>query len=93
MARPTELKAVQQFRSTWQRLSTDQRLSKALAQVPRNAGPLNSQRLIHRTLTVMRDVSPEYLERFVAYVDALGWLDDVAGNAPPTPRRSKAPGA
>lgn len=78
--KPAELKAVKQFRSTWRRISTDQRLNKALADVPVNAGPLNSQRLIHRTLSLMREVSPEYVERFVAYVDALSWLDDVAGS-------------
>lgn len=90
--KPTELKAVKQFRNTWRRLHTDQRLNQALAEAPQNAGPLNSHRLIHRTLTLMREVSPEYLERFVAYVDALGWLDDVAG-AGAAPKTAKAPKA
>lgn len=86
-----ELKAVQQFRGTWRRIRTDQRLMQALADVPRNAGPLNSQRLIHRTLARMQDLSPEYLASFVTYVDALSWLDDVAGSGT-APRRSKTPG-
>lgn len=86
---PVELKAVQQFRSTWTRLSADQRLTQALAKVPDNAGPLNSQRLLHRSLALMRDLSPDYLERFVSYVDALMWLDDVAGsNVTTTPGRT-----
>ena len=46
-----------------------------LAKVPENAGPLNSQHLVHRSLTLMRDLSPEYLNRFMSYVDALSWLD------------------
>jgi len=76
---------VQQFRSTWTRLSADQRLTQALAKVPDNAGPLNSQRLLHRSLALMRDLSPDYLERFVSYVDALLWLDEAAGSSAPRP--------
>lgn len=76
---PSELKTLQYFRRTWSRLSADQRLNQSLAQVPENAGPLNSQHLVHRALSLMRDVSPEYLARFVTYVDALMWLDQVNG--------------
>jgi hypothetical protein len=28
---------------------------------------------------MMRDLSPEYLERFMSYVDALLWLDQANG--------------
>lgn len=74
-----ELKTLRYFRSTWSRLSAHQRLTQSLAQVPANAGPLNSQHLVHRALTLMRDASPEYLNRFVSYVDALLWLDQASG--------------
>lgn len=90
---PAELKAVQQFRSTWTRLSADQRLTQALAKVPDNAGPLNSQRLLHRSLALMRELSPDYLERFVSYVDALLWLDDVAGSSASNTPSKAAPRA
>ena len=48
--------------------------------MPKNAAPLNSHHLVHRSLTLMRDLSPEYLDRFMSYVDALLWLDQA--NAP-----------
>lgn len=74
-----ELKTLRYFRSTWSRLSAHQRLTQSLAQVPANAGPLNSHHLVHRTLILMRDASPPYLNRFISYVDALLWLDQASG--------------
>jgi hypothetical protein len=44
------------------------------AGVPENAGPLNTNHL-HRSLSLMREVSPGYLEQFLSYVDALSWLE------------------
>lgn len=75
VAPPGELKALSYFRSTWSQLSVDQQLTQALAQVPDNAGPLNSHRLALQSLKLMRDVAPDYLKRFMSYVDALFWLD------------------
>lgn len=63
------------FKRTWSRLSADQRLAQSRASLPENAGPLNSQHLVHRSLVLMRELSPEYLERFVGYIDALQWLE------------------
>lgn len=67
------------LRSTWSRLHADRRLTQSLAKVPENAGPLNSHHLVHRSLTLMRELSPAYLHRFMAYVDALFWLDQAGG--------------
>jgi hypothetical protein len=72
---PPELKTLRYFRSTWTRLAADQRLTQALAQVPENPGPLHSQHLVHRALTLMRELSPDYLQHFMAQVDALLWLE------------------
>ena len=68
-------KTLQFFKRTWSRLSADQRLAQSRASLPENAGPLNSQHLVHRALTLMQSLSPEYLERFVGYIDALQWLE------------------
>jgi len=87
---PVELKAVQQFRSTWTKLRADQRLTQSQAQVPQNAGPLNSQRLVHRSLARMNELSPAYLAQFISYADALMWLDDVAGQVPGPAKRTRA---
>ncbi len=70
-----ELKTLRLHRSTWTRLSVDQRLNQALAQVPDNAGPLNTQRLLNQALGLMRNTSPQYLQRFMAYAEALLWID------------------
>lgn len=86
---PRELKALQRFRGTWSRLSAEQRLRQAFAQVPPQAGPLNSHHLVHRALVLMRDTSPEYLQRFVAHVDALLWLDQMQSAAVPLPARAQ----
>jgi hypothetical protein len=77
----TELKSIRYFKSTWSKLSADRRLTQSLAKVPENAGPLNSHHLVHRSLTLMRDLSPEYLNRFMSYVDALSWVDQLNGAA------------
>ena len=74
-----ELKAVSYFKSTWVKLSADQWLTQSMAKVPENAGPLHSHQLVHRALTLMRDLSPEYLNRFMSYVDTLLWLDQARG--------------
>jgi hypothetical protein len=66
---------LQFFKRTWSRLSADQRLAQSRAALPDNAGPLNSQHLVHRALVLMRELSPQYLEQFVGYIDALQWLE------------------
>jgi hypothetical protein len=77
-----ELKALGYFRSTWSKLNVDRQLTHSLAELPKNAGPLNSQLLVLRSLELMREVSPAYLQRFMTYVDALHCLDQVnSGNA------------
>lgn len=81
-----ELKTLSYFRSTWTKLSADRRLTQSLAKVPENAGPLNSHHLVHRSLTLMRDLSPEYLNRFMTYVDALSWLDQANAMRADVPR-------
>ncbi len=77
---PAELEALAYFRRTWSRLSAQQRLAQSLATLPNNAGPLNSHHLVHRALTAMRELSPEYLDQFMSHVDALLWLDLANGN-------------
>ncbi|WP_367189078.1 DUF2894 domain-containing protein [Burkholderia sp. Ed8] len=70
---------VDYFRTMWSKVRTEQQYRESLDQVPRNAGPLNSNSLVHRSLATMRELSPEYLQQFLSYVDALAWLEDLAG--------------
>jgi hypothetical protein len=85
-----ELQALAYFRHTWAKLAVHRSLNQSIAKTPKNAGPLNSHRLVLRSLEVMREVSPDYLNRFVGYVDALLVLDGMGSPAPapapaPTP--------
>ena len=81
-----ELKSVAYFRNTWSRLSTEQQLTQTLAQAPANAGPMNSQHLVLRALEAMRDISPDYLQAFMSYIDALIWLDHADPTRPASSR-------
>ncbi|HWV06502.1 DUF2894 domain-containing protein [Ralstonia sp.] len=75
-----ELKILEDVRDTWSRVSAEKQLRDALDKVPVNAGPLNSSSLVHRSLLLMRAVSPDYLRQFLAYVDALSWLERMSGD-------------
>ena len=72
---PPELKALRQHRDGWTRLHLDLRITQALAQVPDNAGPLNTQRLLNQALQRLHQLAPQYLQQLVAQVEALLWLD------------------
>jgi hypothetical protein len=78
------------FRNTWSKLSVDRHVTQAIEQAPENAGPLNSHRLVLRSLALMRDISPDYLNRFVSYVDTLLWLDQADGKHRPMVKRKAA---
>ncbi|WNO05440.1 DUF2894 domain-containing protein [Rhodoferax mekongensis] len=70
-----ELKSVQQFRQSWQRMKVQDQVEHALQQGPANAGPLNSHRLVLRTLGLMQDLSPAYLHHFMSHLDTMLQLD------------------
>jgi hypothetical protein len=74
-----EPKLIDYFRDTWTRVSASQQLQQSLERVPEHAGPLNSSHLVHRSLTLMREMSPAYFEQFLSYVDALTWLEQMHG--------------
>ena len=73
------LRSVSAFKDTWSRLRAEQRLRQALAGVPAQAGPLNSSHVVHRALQALHDLSPAYLDAFIAYIDTLLALDDASG--------------
>jgi hypothetical protein len=74
-----EPEVLEYFRELWSRLSTESQLRQSLQQVPGNAGPLNSSSLVHRSLSLMRELSPGYLQQFLSYVDALSRLEQTNG--------------
>lgn len=85
-----ELKAIRQFRNTWSKLSADKQVAKALDQAPKNAGPINSHMLVLRSLALMRDIAPDYLNRFMTYADTLLCLDQHAQQAFALPAKPAA---
>ena len=71
---------VQQFRQQLSKISVQKQVRQAIAQAPQNAGPINSHMLVLRALGLMRDISPDYLDRFMGYVDTLLCLDEAERN-------------
>ena len=67
---------VRQFRKQLRQISVQKRVSKAIARAPQNAGPINSHMLVLRALGLMRDISPDYLNRFMTHVDTLLCLQE-----------------
>jgi hypothetical protein len=70
---------------------SEKQLRQSLDQVPRNAGPLNSSSLVHRALSLMREVSPGYLQQFLAYADALSWLEQLNASVAAAAPAKEAP--
>lgn len=83
-----ELESLEYFRSVWSRVSADRQVRQSQEQVHKNAGPLNSNQLVHRALSLMREVSPGYLQQFLSYTDALMWLEQVHAALAPPPREA-----
>jgi hypothetical protein len=63
------------FRQELGKISVQKQVTQAIAQAPQNAGPINSHSLVLRSLGLMRDLSPDYLNRFMGYVDTLLFMD------------------
>lgn len=79
--RSPDLPMLDYFRETWSKFSAEKQLRHSREQVPDNAGPLNTNSLVHRSLSLMRECSPGYLQQFLSYVEALSWMEQLAGSA------------
>jgi hypothetical protein len=85
-----ELKTIRNHRNTWSKLSVDLQVAQALEQAPKNAGPINSHMLVLRSLALMRDVSPDYLNRFMSYADTLLRLGQIEKEKLSNPKKRPA---
>lgn len=72
-----ELEALDEFRKTWSGIRSRHQLRQSLEPVSADAGPLNSTALVHRSIALMHELSPGYLDHFLAYVDALSWMEQI----------------
>ncbi|HBN54887.1 MAG TPA: DUF2894 domain-containing protein, partial [Stenotrophomonas sp.] len=69
-----------EFQQLWTRIRIDGLLRQCLDGLPEDAGPLHSSVLTYRAMALMREVCPDYLQHFVAYTDALSWLEQLCGS-------------
>jgi hypothetical protein len=72
-----ELPALLESRRIWAKVRAESQLRQSLERSPTEAGPLNSGALVHRSLVLMRELSPGYLQHLLAYVDALSWIEQM----------------
>ena len=69
------------FRKIWSTLLTRSQIRQSLERSsPSDAGPLNSATLVHRSLALMAELSPGYLQHFLSYADTLSWLERMGGS-------------
>jgi len=83
-----EMAMLGELRRLWAQVRSESQLRRSLQDLPEDAGPLNSGKLVHRALNLMGELSPQYLRHFLAHLDALAWIGQV-GPPPVVP----APGA
>ena len=88
-----DLRSAARFRETWSRISAEEEVIQAVERAPDNAGPLNSYRLVLRTLGLMQELSPDYLRRFMVQAETLLWLDQAGTRMKLPAGKSKAPTA
>lgn len=77
-----ELSSVRRFRRMWASSLSLERIDKAVFRKPEKAGPLNSHVLVLQSLSLMRELSPDYLRRFMTYVESLQWLEQASTRPP-----------
>ena len=82
-----ELKSFNSFKQFKEKYDTDKLVEQMITLRPENLGPLNPHMLLIKSLESLRELSPQYLSRFVTYIDALLRLED-ANNI--KPKKSKA---
>ena len=87
------LEALDEFQQIWSQVRTQSQVRQSMEQAPTNAGPLNSSALVHRSIALMRDLSPGYLQQFLAYIDDLAWLEQLGASSGPVIKDAPAPAA
>lgn len=90
---PDELASVRRFRRAWSASRSQQQVAQAALRKPANAGPLNSHALVLDSLELMRELSPDYLRRFLLHVESLQWLEQAREQAAPAGRARAAKSA
>jgi hypothetical protein len=82
-----ELKSFNSFKQFKEKYDTDKLVEQMITLRPENLGPLNPHMLLIKSLESLRELSPQYLSRFVTYIDAILRLEDATSAA----KKIKAP--
>lgn len=86
-----EMAMLGELRRLWAQVRSESQLRRSLQDLPEDAGPLNSGKLVHRALNLMGGLSPQYLRHFLAHLDTLAWIGQVEAPAPrPAEKAGKA---
>lgn len=72
---PLELQSMVAFRESMKYFNIDNVIDRAINDHPANPGPHNPHMLAIKSLTQMRELSPQYLRRFAGYIETLLWLE------------------
>ncbi|GAB3779613.1 DUF2894 domain-containing protein [Dyella agri] len=72
---------LEEFQQLWSRIRIDGLLRQCLDSLSEDAGPLHSSVLTYRAMMLMGEVSPGYLQHFIAYTDVLTWMEQLGGGA------------
>lgn len=70
-----ELQSMAVFRESMKYFNIDKIIDRAINDCPANPGPHNPHMLAIKSLTHMRELSPQYLRRFASYIETLLWLE------------------
>ena len=76
-----EMAMLGELRRLWAQVRSESQLRRSLQDLPEDAGPLNSGKLVYRALNQMGELSPQYLRHFLAHLDALAWIAQVPAPA------------
>lgn len=76
-----ELDSVRLYRESWVRINSDKLVTQAVEEGFEAPGPLNQEMLATRSLSIMREISPAYVNHFVSYVETLLWLEKAGAEA------------
>jgi hypothetical protein len=87
-----ELASARRFRQARARGRALDQVEGAAARRPANAGPLNSHALVLHSLDLMRELSTDYLRRFLSHVESLQWLDQAREHSPRAEGKQAKPG-
>lgn len=86
-----ELGILDAFRGLWSSVRTESQMRESLAYTADDAGPLNSSALVHRSIALMRETSPGYLQHFLSYVDGLAWMERLGASRSDGPKGAQQP--